>query len=127
LRIGQLSALAALLGLALGASQGVAAPANTLQDLFANLKRCMGPQSGPPGSQLTVVFSLRRDGSLLGTPRISFSKFGGDVEGQRKFTAGVAAAFDRCLPIAISDGLGGALAGRPIALRFVIVGRDQES
>ena len=30
----------------------------------------------------------------------------------------IAQALDACLPIAITDGLGGAIAGRPIALRL---------
>jgi hypothetical protein len=109
--------LAALLAPAASAQP---APANSLRELFAQLDRCLVAPAGAPGSEITIVFSLRRDGALLGRPRISFARLSGDAAAQRRFTDGLAAAFDRCLPAAITDALGGAIAGRPLSLRFVV-------
>jgi hypothetical protein len=103
-----------------------AADANTLRELFAELDRCLDAVQikGVAGSQMTIVFSLRRDGSLLGRPRISFSRLPGESAEQHEFARGIAAAFARCLPISITDSLGGAIAGRPMSLRFVIRPRE---
>jgi hypothetical protein len=105
-------------------AQSSPAPANTLQELYAQLDHCLVVPKGVPGSQITVVFSLKRDGSLLGQPRISFSKLPGtDVE-KSAFVEGVASAFDKCLPASITDALGGAIAGQPISMRFVVRARE---
>jgi hypothetical protein len=104
--------------------QSLRAPANTLQELFSQLDNCLVVPNGAAGSELTVVFSLRRDGSLLGRPRISFAKLQGSATEQRAFAEGVASAFNKCLPASITDGLGGAIAGRPLTMRFVVRPRE---
>jgi hypothetical protein len=44
-------------------------PANTLRDLFMTLNKCLlEVPPGVAGSEITVVFSLKRDGSLLEDP-----------------------------------------------------------
>lgn len=102
-----------------------AAPANTLQELFAGLSACMGGVEGEPGEQVTIAFSLKRDGALFGKPKITYSKLPSDPATQRRFLDGVAAKFGACLPTPISDSLGGAIAGRRLTLRFVVKGREQ--
>ena len=103
------------------------APANTLRDLFGQLNHCLVTLKGNVGSELTIVFSLRRDGALLGKPKITFAKLPGDVSDQRKFAEGVEDAFNKCLPVAITEGLGGAIAGRPLSMRFVIKARETDT
>jgi hypothetical protein len=100
--------------------------ANTLREMFAELEQCVQAQQikGAAGSELTIVFSLRRNGSLLGKPRISFSQLAGDAVEQREFASSIAAGFDRCLPISLTDALGAAIAGRPMSMRFVLRGRE---
>ena len=100
-----------------------AAPANTLQDLFVQLDGCM-KVAGQPGEELTIAFSLKRDGSLLGKPHIAYSKLPRDGTVRTEFLESVAGAFSRCLPAQITDALGGAVAGRRLTMRFVIRGRD---
>ena len=104
------------------ATPGLAADANTLRQLYEALNNCLSAASirGAPGSELTIVFSLRRDGSLLGAPRISFWGLKGTTSEQRDFAKQVANAFDKCLPIPITAALGGAIAGRPLSMRFVV-------
>lgn len=69
---------------------------------------------------MTIRFSLKRDGSLLGRPKITFAALPRETKARQDFVAGVAGALGRCLPIHITDGLGGAVAGRPLTLRFVV-------
>jgi hypothetical protein len=97
-------------------AQGVAA--NTLPDLWRGLKLCMGAPGDNAGSELTIVFSLKRDGSLLGTPRITHSRLMGEAAAQRDFVAAAIGALEKCLPVKITDQLGGAIAGRLFAIRI---------
>jgi hypothetical protein len=101
------------------------APANSLGELFARLDRCLYVEgAGPAGSELTIQFSLKRSGELLGKPRITFAKFRGDWFEQRRLVESLAIAIDRCVPVAITDALGGAIAGRQLCLRFIVRARE---
>jgi len=111
----------------LGSAAAQSEPANTLRDLFKALNECL--LQAPPsvaGSEITVVFSLKRDGSLLGKPRISHSKLLGEPEAQRSFAAGALAAFSKCLPLSITSELGGAIAGRPMSIRIISRARETD-
>jgi hypothetical protein len=105
-------------------SEAKCAPANSLRELYAAMGDCVKAPAGLPGSEVTIVFSLKRNGALLGKPRISHAKLLGDANDQTGFVGGVLAAFDRCLPVSITEGLGGAIAGRP--MRFRVVSRPRE-
>jgi len=105
-----------------------AEPANTLREMFGRLHACLDEARSVDelagGSEVTIVLALKRDGSLLGKPRIAHSALKGDQPDQAAFVAAVAAAIERCLPLEITPSLGGAIAGRPLALR-VVKGRFQ--
>ncbi len=103
---------------------GQKAPANTLRELFHALGQCLSAEGGAPGSEITLVFSLRRDGALIGKPRIAYSKLPKDAAAKRRFVDGVAASFDRCIPVKITDALGGAIAGRPLSMHIGFKGRE---
>jgi hypothetical protein len=109
----------AALGLsALRPDAAEAAPANTLQELWAQLGECLQTAEGAEGLDLTIVFSLKRDGGLLGKPRITHSKPLSDAD-LRRAAVSLERAMDKCLPASITDALGGAIAGRPLALRVL--------
>jgi hypothetical protein len=120
-------AAAAALAAFFAPAEAASAPANTLRDHSAALHRCLVIPPGPAGSTLTIRFSLRRDGAVLGKPQITFAKLNGDAAEQRGFADSVAAAFDRCVPVAITDALGGAVAGRPLLVRFAIPPRETKA
>ncbi len=114
-------AVAILGALPIGAAPARAAPANTLTELWRILGDCAKLDTVPDsatGSEVTVVFSLKRDGSLLGQPRISHSRLVGSEGDRRDFIAGALTSISRCLPIPLTDGMGGAIAGRPLRLRI---------
>ena len=60
------------------ASPSHAAPANTLKDMFNQVSACLSKGAGGEeawrGAEMTLRFSLRRDGSLIGKPHITYSK-----------------------------------------------------
>ncbi|MCJ2132315.1 hypothetical protein [Methylobacterium sp. E-045] len=105
---------------------GIAAsPADTLQELYPRLAACWEvPQglAGFPRTEITARFALRRDGSVIGEPRITFTMQNADRRGRDILTRSTLDAIRRCTPVAITPALGAAIAGRPIALRFLYQG-----
>jgi hypothetical protein len=113
--------LAVLGALVLSVTPASAAPADTLDGLWQTLRACIRLDGVPPaavGSEVTVLFSLKRDGSLLGRPRITHARLLGSTGDQRDFIAAALGAVSRCLPMDVTDGLGGAIAGRPLNFRI---------
>jgi hypothetical protein len=82
------------------------------------LTRCWRAPPGSKGSTITVGITLKRDGAMFGQPTITYSKLIGDTDVQKRFVAAALAALAACTPVAITDGLGGAIAGRRIFIRF---------
>lgn len=108
--------------LSLVGSAAQAAPANTLHDLWGALGACARRAKVAPeaaGSEVTVLFTLKRDGSLQGKPMITYSRLIGDKVDQQAFVAASLSAIASCFPLPMTDGLGGAVAGRPIRFRLV--------
>ena len=98
---------------------------NTLRDLFPALASCWQPPEGLAKlerTEITTRFSLRRDGSVIGTPVITFSTVPTDTRARDVMTKATLDAIRRCTPARITDALGGAIAGRPLALRFIYDG-----
>ncbi len=110
--------IVALALLAAAPAQAQSVAANSLPDLWRGLSRCIGAPGDNAGSELTIVFALKRDGTLLGTPRITHSHLMGDAEAQKNFVALAIGALEKCLPVKITDDLGGAIAGRLFAIRI---------
>lgn len=98
-----------------------AAPADSLAALWTNLHACVRLSDVPApalGSEVTVLFSLTRQGTLQGRPRITHAKLVGREGDQQAFVGEALRAVSRCLPLAVTEGLGGAIAGRPLRLRI---------
>lgn len=98
------------------------APVNTLRETWEALYACWRPPAGSEDMEITLMFSLRRDGTLIGQPRATWSRLSGSSDEQRAFVASVLAALNRALPLPFTDAMGGAVAGRPLALRFSVGG-----
>ena len=111
-------ALPAFLSLSMVAADGGDGIA-TLRELGPALTRCFQAPSGSAGSQITVRFSLDRNGAVLGQPRVTFSVLVGTAEQKQAFVAAALDALDHCTPVHVTPGLGSAIAGRPLSIRFV--------
>jgi hypothetical protein len=94
---------------------------NTIQDLFAALRACPValPDVGRQGMQMTVQLSFKRNGEIIGTPRITFTTRSASAEVKDAYYQAITAALKSCAPLPFTDGLGGAIAGRPIAIRYI--------
>src|ERR1700682_2903053 len=95
---------------------------DTIGDLFAALR---SGWSSPPadsarqGMQMSVRFSFKRTGEMIATPRMTFSTSGVPADTRATYLKAINASLDACLPLKFTGSLGGALAGRPIAIRYV--------
>jgi hypothetical protein len=69
--------------------------------------------------QMSVRFSFKRSGEMIGAPRMTFATSGVPAETRDTYLKAINASLDSCLPMKFTSGLGGALAGRPIAIRYV--------
>jgi hypothetical protein len=94
---------------------------NTLREVFAALRACWIPPARDEarrGMQMSVRFSFKRNGEIIGKPRMTYVSPDAPEEARKVYREAVAAAITRCTPMPFTKGLGGALAGRPIAIRF---------
>ena len=73
---------------------------------------------------ITLRFSLRRDGNLIGKPVATYSHLSGDDFRKRVFVASVIEALDQVVPLPLTDSMGAAIAGRPLALLFTTAGES---
>jgi hypothetical protein len=95
---------------------------DTIGDLFAELRSCWSPppsEQAREGMQMSVRFSFKRSGELIGPPRMTFSTRGASADNRSAYLKAINDSLNACLPLKFSDGLGGALAGRPIMIRYV--------
>jgi hypothetical protein len=95
---------------------------NTVSAMFEALRGCWVP---PPtsesrtGMQMSVRLSYKRNGQIIGEPRVTFTTPNTPPEVREAYHRAITEALERCTPLPFTTGLGGAIAGRPIAIRFV--------
>jgi hypothetical protein len=95
---------------------------NTIGDLFAELRSCWSPppaDTGRQGMQMSVRFSFKRSGEIIASPRLTYATAGVAADTRATYLKAINASLDACMPLKFTGGLGGALAGRPIAIRYV--------
>jgi hypothetical protein len=95
---------------------------DTIRAMFDALRGCWVP---PPkdeawhGMEYTIRFAFKRDGEMIAPPRMTYASHDASAEVRTVYRDAIEAALKRCVPLHFSDGMGGAVAGRPIAIRFV--------
>jgi hypothetical protein len=95
---------------------------NTIREMYAALRACWVPppqDEARPGMQMSVRLSFKRNGQMIGAPRVTYTSPDAPPEARNLYHDAILAALDRCTPLRFSAGLGGALAGRPLAIRYV--------
>jgi hypothetical protein len=95
---------------------------DTIGDLFAALRSCWSPpptETAREGMQMSVRFSFKRSGEIIASPRITYATAGVPTDTRAAYLKAINASLDACMPLKFTGGLGGALAGRPIAIRYV--------
>ena len=106
---------------------------DSIRDMFTALRACWVP---PPkdeahhGMDYTIRFAFKRDGTMIAVPRMTYSSHGIPAATRDVYRDAIDAALRRCVPLHFSAGMAGAVAGRPIAIRFVdnrTIDRQQNS
>lgn len=95
---------------------------DNIGDLFAALRSCWTPpqaDASREGMQMTVRFSFKRSGDMMGPPRVTYATAGAPADIRDAYFKAISASLDSCVPMKFTGGLGGAVAGRPIAIRYV--------
>ena len=93
---------------------------DTIRDVVVALHKCWRP---PPLSQanpidITVIVSFNREGAILGHPRITYESEQASDHDRLQYRIAVMETLQRCTPLPFTEGLGGAVAGRPFAVPF---------
>jgi hypothetical protein len=95
---------------------------DNIGDLFAELRSCWSapaPDVAREGMQMSVRFSFKRSGEIIAAPRLTYSTSGVSADTRATYLNAINTSLDACMPLKFTGGLGGALAGRPIAIRYV--------
>jgi hypothetical protein len=95
---------------------------DSIGDLFAALRSCWSPPAADDareGMQMSVRFSFKRSGEIIATPRLTYATSGVSADTRAAYLKAINTSLDACLPLKFTGSLGGALAGRPIAIRYV--------
>jgi hypothetical protein len=95
---------------------------DNLGDLFAALRSCWSPpaaDSARADMQMSVMFSFNTSGRPIAPPRVTFASKDAPQDTRATYLKAINASLDGCLPLKLTKGLGGAVAGRPIMIRYV--------
>ena len=95
---------------------------DTIGDLFAELRSCWSPppaDAAQEGMQMTVASASSGTARSSRPPRMTFATAGVSADIRDTYLKAINASLDACVPLKFTGSLGGALAGRPIAIRYV--------
>jgi hypothetical protein len=95
---------------------------NTIRGVFSALRACWIPpekDAARTGTQITLRFSFNSHGGIISEPKTTYVTADTPLDVRTTYWNAATAALKRCTPLQFTDGLGGALAGRPFAIRFV--------
>lgn len=94
---------------------------DNIKEAFARLRTCWKP---PPASQvnpdveITAIVTFKRDGSILGHPKITYESENATDNDRLLYRIAVMEALQRCTPMPFTEAMAGAVAGRPFAVQF---------
>lgn len=97
-------------------------PLDSIRAMYAALRACWVPppkNSAHQGMEYTIRFAFKRDGDIVAPPRVTYASRDAPADVRDTYRDAVNAALGRCMPLHFSEGMAGAVAGRPIAIRFV--------
>jgi hypothetical protein len=115
--------MALLCAASASAAQAEPGQVDNIKEAFARFRTCWKP---PPASQanpdveITAIVTFRRDGSILGHPKITYESEDATDNDRLLYRVAVMEALQRCTPMPFTEGMGGAVAGRPFAIRFQV-------
>jgi hypothetical protein len=104
------------------AAQAEPGQVDNIKEVFAKLSTCWKPPPparASPDVEITVIVSFTRDGNILGRPKITYESDNATDNDRLEYRIAVMETLQRCTPMPFTESMGGAVAGRPFAIRFV--------
>jgi hypothetical protein len=95
---------------------------DTIASLFRMLRACFVPpieDQARTGTQVAIRLSFKRSGELMPAPRWTYASPDTPGETRQLYRDAVTSSLAQCAPLHFSKGMAGAIAGRPIAIRYV--------
>lgn len=83
------------------------------------IQACWTPPADAGNSTVTLSFSFKRDGSLIGPPRPTAAKVAGDDKARKAFIEAAIAAVKSCTPLTFSPALAKGIGGNVFTLQLV--------
>jgi hypothetical protein len=96
------------------------APLKTVSDIGPALLRCWRPPDAPEGSAVTLRFSFRRDGSLMGPPLVTYVGVDGAPKLKRDFADSAVRAIKDCSPLELAPRFAATIGGKVYVMQFAI-------
>ena len=87
-----------------------------INEIAPSIRACWHPPAGE--GEITLRMSFRRDGTLLGRPRITHVHSADGPDGEAALANSIFAAISACSP-RFTPELGAAIAGRVFTIRFI--------
>jgi hypothetical protein len=115
--------LVALLTLPWFATAHAQGRVDNIKQAFARFRACWKPpppQRANPDVAITAIVTFRRDGTILGHPKITYESENATDNDRLEYRIAVMEALQRCTPMPFTESMGGAVAGRPFAVRFQV-------
>jgi hypothetical protein len=92
---------------------------DNIKQAFARFRTCWKPpQRANPDVEITAIVTFRRDGTILGRPKITYESDNATDNDRLEYRIAVMETLQRCTPMPFTESMGGAVAGRPFAIRF---------
>jgi hypothetical protein len=112
--------LLAISGMLLGflAVAAAAGPLRNTDEVAAALQACWKPLAGSEDSFVTMKFSFRRDGSLIGRPLPAIINVVGDEKARQRFIDAAIRAIERCTPLDFAPAFAEGVGGHVFMMRF---------
>jgi hypothetical protein len=101
-----------------------------LKDIAPVLSKCLqlpAQDIARPGMQVTMRLGFSRTGKVLGAPRFTYITHEAPEGVRTAYRTAVTDMLDRCQPLPLSTGLGGAIAGRPFIISIIDDRKDTKA
>jgi hypothetical protein len=97
-------------------------PLDRLNEIAPVLSKCLQlpPQDvARPGMQVTMRLGFSKAGTVLGPPRFTYITHEAPQGVRTAYRSAATDMLDRCQPLPLTAGLGGAIAGRPFIISII--------
>jgi hypothetical protein len=99
-------------------------PLTTMDQVGKAILTCWRPPAGFTASSVTLSFSLKRDGSLIGPPESTAIDVTGNEDAKKQFIAAAMNAVGQCTPVELAPALAQGIGGQAFTMEFATADRN---